>query len=194
MVQRHRAFVRVRLTYVAGADEEQKVLPAGYQSGAEITDLTKLLSRLVKTPGLLAYFNPNADLVLRPDLLEELLRSSILPVQAWVNIRMFNLPEDWMLMDTVGMAQFDLPDLEDCFAGDAQEPGEVAPRLLSFAEHMVLADYGGSVLFGLKQTYRKFVCGTPREGGVGARNFQAPGAVGGMVARTDRGTAPTERS
>ena len=74
---------------------------------------------------------------MRPDLLEELLQSSTLPLQAWVNIRRFNLPEDWILMDTVGMAQFDLPDLEDCFASNTQEPGEVAPRLLSFAEHMV---------------------------------------------------------
>jgi len=44
------------------------------------------------------------------------------PVDLWANRRMFKLNDGWMMMDTVGMKQLDLDDLETCFRTDHFNP------------------------------------------------------------------------
>lgn len=119
IVPEHRAFVRIRISYIIGAGPEAKVAPPDYDPGAELEFLNRVVIALMDHPKALLYFNPNGEVLRdRASFVAEVERHeehSLPPLALWSNVRMFNFDEQWMLMDTVGMEQLDLPDLEACF-------------------------------------------------------------------------------
>jgi hypothetical protein len=125
---RHRAFLRVRVTYAAHTGN---LFPPDYDAVPELVTLTRLTRLLLELPGALAYFNPGGEVLRSAEGVDESLahaaRSSLPPLDLWSNIRLFNIGDGWKLMDTVGNIQLDRPDIEACFA--SQECGEVDPFL-----------------------------------------------------------------
>lgn len=120
IVPNHRAFLRVRTSYVFGAPKNAPVLPQDYDALKEllfVTDLALAASALENT---LAFFNPNGEVLTAPDevraLRERHLSGGPAPLEAWANVRMFRIAdvgsEPWILFDTVGFDQLDLQDHE----------------------------------------------------------------------------------
>ena len=63
---RHRAFVRVRSTYLLGAKDEDRVLPADYEPRRELEFVTSVARAVAGAPGALCYFNPGGRRCSRP--------------------------------------------------------------------------------------------------------------------------------
>ncbi len=117
MVTRHRAFVRLRTSYVVGAGGDAKVIPADWQTLAEIDTLLSLARRVMDLPHALALFDPNGEVILPRDEVDAVLdharAKSIPPMELLTHVRLFRLAgEQGMLMDTVGMDRFMLRDSE----------------------------------------------------------------------------------
>ena len=125
----HRAFVRIRSSYVLGAGEEAKVIPPDYDPVAELLFVTRVARAVLRLPSALAYFNPNGETLRSAETIDESLefhaQRQLPPLDIWSNVRLFNPGNGWLLMDTVGMGQLDRPDCEACFPKDAYDPGEV---------------------------------------------------------------------
>lgn len=125
----HRAFVRLRLTYAGGARSDAPVMPQDCEPVHELEFLTRVARSLLDLPGSLAFFVPAGEVLLSRELLDGVLRHhaahGLPPVAAWCNLRLFNLDGGWMLMDTVGNWQLDLPDMEAAFPKGSRDPGEV---------------------------------------------------------------------
>jgi len=129
VVARHRAVVRVRSSYVLGAEESARPLPEAYDALSEIAFVSDVAAKLLALPGALCYFNPNGEtLQSRDDFTEALAEAAkhgLPPLDLWANVRLFNLSDEVCLMDTVGMGQLDTPDHEACFRADAFDPDDV---------------------------------------------------------------------
>src|SRR5215204_4045294 len=127
--ERHQAFVQIRSSYVFGGDKDAKVLPPDYEPLPELHFITQIALALLKHPAALAYFNPNGEVLRSERLIRESLddhaRHDIPPFELWSNIRLLNPNNGWMIMDTVGMGQFDLPDLEACYPANAYPSGDI---------------------------------------------------------------------
>jgi hypothetical protein len=106
ITDRHTAFIRVRSRYAFGADDDDPIMPANYDALPELEFVTKLGSALLDLPGALCYFNPNGEVLRDRDGLRESLNDAwthdLHPLDAWCNIRLFNVDAEWSLMDTVG--------------------------------------------------------------------------------------------
>ena len=133
VIGKHRAFVRVRLSYVFGAADDARVMPAEYDPHAAMGTVVSIAQAITRCQGALAYFNPNGEVLMSPGELAQTLGFAAEhrrePIEAWSNVRMVNLrgvADGWLLMDSVGLAQLDLPDLEAVFAETAFRPNEVA--------------------------------------------------------------------
>lgn len=129
LVERHGAFVRLRLSYIFGVGAEAPVIPDGVDPGDELAHVHELARDLFAVPGALALFNPNGEMLFDEQaFLSALARAAdddSPPVDLWTNVRLFRLDgvvDGWSMMDTVGMRQLDLPDLEACF------PASIDPR------------------------------------------------------------------
>jgi len=135
VVRAHGAFLRLKMTYLGGAQPEAPIVPKDYRPLAELEFLTRLAIPLLKVPGALCWFDPGGEVILPPSLVEErwafAQEQGIPPVDLWTNVRMFSLDASWMLMDTVGNRQLDVPDLEAVFPRQAAEPSAVASFLLN---------------------------------------------------------------
>lgn len=121
----HRAFVRIQSSYVLGASGDASVMPADYEALAELALVTNIARAVTKLKGALAYFNPNGESLRSPEGLEADLAKyrelALPPLPVWSNIRLIRLPDEWFMMDTVGMEQLDVDDHEACFRwGDFQ--------------------------------------------------------------------------
>lgn len=126
---KHQAFVRMRMSYVFGTDDSAPVIPADYKPIDELHFLTDLLVPLMTLPEALCYFNPNGEVLRDRSFVEGVLEFSrernLPPLDLWSNIRFFRLEENWLMMDTVGNAQLDLPDLEACFVASTYDLEEI---------------------------------------------------------------------
>lgn len=126
---RHNAFVRIRSSYAFGAKEDDPVMPSDYQSLPELEFVTNVASCLLDLRGVICYFNPNGEVLRSQDALRQSLNygwaNSLPPLDAWTNVRLFNVNAEWSLMDTVGNAQLDIPDAEACFHSESFDFGEV---------------------------------------------------------------------
>ncbi len=135
---RHKAFLRVRSSYVFGGDPDAPVLPADYDPLAELDFVTDLASSLLDLPTALCYFNPGGEVLRDARGLRDIRtwsKGNDLPaLEAWINVRMFNAPDNWVLMDTVGNQQLDLPDIECCFPGGQFD----YPEIDGFLRHVTL--------------------------------------------------------
>jgi hypothetical protein len=131
VAERHRSVLRVRSSYTLGGSPSG--LPKDYRSLPELLLVTQLASTLAAgLPEALCYFNPNGEVLRSSELLGESLAAarsrSLPPLDAWSNIRMTRLggaDAGWILMDTVGNGQFDVPDVQAGFLEGKYEPGEV---------------------------------------------------------------------
>ncbi len=142
VIGQHDSFVRVRTSYVFGAREDMLVQPPDYEPVAELAHVTKVARALLDVPEALAYFNPNGECLASAaemdDCLERFLQGGPMPQELWSNVRLFNLNghAPWVVMDSVGMAQLDVPDQEACCDGDAFELSEVASFLRNAADYV----------------------------------------------------------
>jgi len=55
------------------------------------------------------------------------------PFDLWSNVRLFNLTADWLMMDTVGCWQLDMPDHEAAFPKEKFTPDDVSNFLRNAA-------------------------------------------------------------
>lgn len=119
-VAKHAAFIRLRMSYVFGGNDDAPILPAGYNPVEELEFITDAVHRLLGLPSSLCYFNPNGEVLRTSEgfaSLRELCRGvNQPPLLLWSNIRLFNIDSQWSLMDTVGLGQLDLIDAQACFS------------------------------------------------------------------------------
>lgn len=125
----HVAFIRVRSSYVFGADADSPVLPEEYDAYEDLAFVTEIASTLTELPEAICYFNPNGEVLRDIDGVDENIdfanENELPPHELWSNVRLFKVDEDWSIMDTVGNSQLDLPDCEACFASEAYELEQV---------------------------------------------------------------------
>ncbi len=137
----HRAFIRIRSTYALAATDESDMFPEGYEPDAELETITRVAAALLELPAARYYFNPNGEVIRNQDGLRESLNfgwsNDLPPLDAWVNVRLFRINDEWALMDTVGAAQLDLPDLEACYFSDAYDPSEVENLLRNISLYLM---------------------------------------------------------
>ncbi|HEY1052191.1 MAG TPA: DUF4261 domain-containing protein [Prosthecobacter sp.] len=140
----HTAFIRVKVSYVFGGGPDTPVIPEDYCSSDELYQVTYLLQLLAQHPAVIAWFNPNGELLLPPAEVTETMEWSqeneVFPMSAWTNVRMLKLDgiaDGWMLMDTVGMGQLEEADLEAFFPMDKFDPSEVAAFLRNASNYIV---------------------------------------------------------
>ncbi len=135
----HAGFVRLRVTYVGGADAP--VMPEGCDARHELEYLTRMGQALLGLPEALCWFVPGGELLLPAAKLkaqvEWAAEHDVPAVDAWTNARLYNLPDGWQLMDTVGNGQLDVPELEAVFPADFAEPGDVAAFLRNATAYLV---------------------------------------------------------
>ena len=142
VAQRHTSFVRIRTSYVLGAEGDDPVMPPDYDPVAELLFSTAIARAILNVPGALCYFNPNGEMLHTAEAIDSALAeqrdSGTLPQHLWCNVRLVRLSdqEPWMLMDTVGMDQLDRVDHEALF-GDDYDPSQVARFLRSIADYLL---------------------------------------------------------
>lgn len=140
----HQGFVRVRTSYVFGANDDSPVLPEGYDPVAEMMFISRVVLAIFQAPGVICYFNPNGE-VLRDeasflDLWNVCLEEKKLPLPLWMNIRFFNLSEQFGLMDTVGNGQLDIRDVEAIFPKATYDPGDIDYYLRNVTHYLLELD------------------------------------------------------
>ena len=112
----HRAFIRIRATYVAFGATAGVVVPANYDAAAELLHLAKLCDAVMKHEKAVGFFNPNGEILCDRSYVRHLLeladtrRSSIWPLVA--NTRHFRLNDELAVVDTVGNEQLGAVDVE----------------------------------------------------------------------------------
>lgn len=133
----HRAFVRIKSSYVLGAGEDALLRPEDYDALEELQFVTRVARAVLATPGASFYFNPNGEVLYPVDGLgkavDALEAKELPPLPAWSNIRMLTHEEapDWRVMDTVGMQQLGVIDHEACVPIHGFEPNDIVTLLRS---------------------------------------------------------------
>jgi hypothetical protein len=143
-VSEHTAHVRLLISYVLGADDDDEdeddlpLVPDDYDSMAELQVLTRAVTAILESPDALCYFNPGGEVLRDANLLREGLNHAwcqeLPPLEMWTNVRIFVEDDGWVVMDTVGNGQFDLPDMEAVCRREAYQPGDIE----SFLRHATL--------------------------------------------------------
>jgi hypothetical protein len=137
----HRAFVRIKSSYVLGADSDANVIPPDYDAISELDFVTELARSVLERSDAIAYFNPNGEVLLSRDGLAETLAwaddHDVVPQQAWANVRLFKLDDARTMMDTVGMEQMDVDDHEACFSTGKYDPAEVDAFLRTATDYVL---------------------------------------------------------
>lgn len=142
-IQEHTAHIRLLISYVLGGEEEDDdndlpLVPEDYDSLSELNTLTRAVTALLESPEALCYFNPGGEIIRDANQLRQGLNHAwsheLPPLDMWTNFRIFSGDEDWMIMDTVGNGQFDLPDMEVVCRREVYTPGDVE----SFLRHATL--------------------------------------------------------
>jgi hypothetical protein len=132
LVARHRAFIRIRSTYVLGADDKTPVMPDDYEPIFELDRITDVAVALLGLPQALCYFNPNGETLHSAQAIQPIRahyrRLKFPALDLWCNIRLWNLEdaENTSLVESVGMQQLDLPDHEAVFTRGKYEKPAVA--------------------------------------------------------------------
>jgi hypothetical protein len=127
VVGAHGAFLRIRMTYVAGMDRPVK--PEDCDPVAELQFLTSVALALLEHPRALAYFDPNGEVLLPKSMVQASLAHAaehrLPPFDLWSGVRLYKLEEGWILMDSVGNGQLDVADHEVVFPHGRFEPQAV---------------------------------------------------------------------
>lgn len=137
----HHGFIRIRSSYALGVEDDKPIMPSDYDPMIDLEFVTKLVSSLLSVSGSLCYFNPNGEVLLDEDGLRENLNyawaNDLPPLNVWANIRLFNVNADWVMMDTVGNGQLDVPDIEACCLADEYELGEIDSFLRNVTDYLM---------------------------------------------------------
>jgi hypothetical protein len=141
LASQHRAFARVRLSYVFGAGENAPVLPEGANARDELEAVVRIARRLLEHPDALVYFNPNGEIVADRATIDDASqhnRAHDLPsLDLWSNVRMFDTGDGFTLMDTVGMEQLFVGDCEAVFERKRASPEQVASMLRNVSLYLL---------------------------------------------------------
>jgi hypothetical protein len=137
----HRGFIRLRISYVFGANQDALVMPADYDPVAEMMFLSRAVIALLKAPGVICYFNPNGE-VLRDDaafrqVWDACKQQKMMPLPLWMNVRYFNLSDKLGFMDTVGNGQLELRDVEAVFPSAEYDPGDIYHYLRNVTHYLL---------------------------------------------------------
>lgn len=142
-VARHRAFIRIKSSYVLGnVGSKAPICPEDYESLPECMFMLQLVAALMELPSALAYFNPNGEVLAGREELQHSLsfhaRQLLPPLDMLANIRLFEAPgaEGWRLMDTLGMEQLDVDDMEACYPFREISGGEVHSFLRNATDYV----------------------------------------------------------
>lgn len=139
--ERHRGFIRVRLSYATGADKDAPVIPDNYDPLSELIFLSTIIIALMNVPGALCYFNPNGealrDLNDFKNTFHEAEKQNRVPLLLWMNVRFFKLTEELYLMDTVGNNQIDVTDVEAVFPVKEYEAGTIDYYLRNVTHYLL---------------------------------------------------------
>ena len=145
IINGHSAFIRIRMSYVFGEqDEDAPIMPEDCDSLEELEFITNLTTALMELPGVVCCFNPNGEVLLDKKAYDETLafheENESVPFELWTNVRLFQIGEDWCLLDTVGNDQFDLPDIEATFHAELADPDDVNEFLRNVTYYILDAD------------------------------------------------------
>jgi hypothetical protein len=140
----HRGFIRIRVSYVFGANKDAPVIPPDYDPVAEMMFLSKAVMALLRAPGVICYFNPNGE-VLRDyasfrQVWDDCTEQQKLPLALWMNIRFFNLSDKLAVMDTVGNGQLEIRDVEAVFPSAKYDPGDIDYYLRNVTHYLLGLD------------------------------------------------------
>lgn len=144
IAKRHRGFIRVRISYIFGAEDQALVMPPNYDPVAEMMFVSRMVAALIGVTGVVCYFNPNGEVVKDSstfgDVWSTCFEQELLPLPLWSNIRFFNLSEELAFMDSVGNSQFDVRDVEAIFSVQDYEPGDVDYYLRNVTHYLLGVD------------------------------------------------------
>lgn len=119
LVSKHRAFIRLRISYVFGGDKDALVNPTGYDAIAELNFITDMAVKLLELPGTLAFFNPGGEVLIPKSALCDTYEFSekigFTPPDLWTSFRTFEIERNWLVADFVGLGLIDGIDTELCF-------------------------------------------------------------------------------
>ena len=121
LVSQHRAFVRLR-----------KLPPPRAEPLNDLAWLVAVTRALLEQPKALAYFQPNGEVLLDRTALEATLlrveRTGLPALDLHVNVRVWNVEgaKNWRLLDTVGLDQVLVPNIEAVFDADRYSEDTVA--------------------------------------------------------------------
>lgn len=133
----HRGFVRLRTSYLVGAGPEAPVMPEGWNPLAEIDALLQVGAPLLDLDGACAWFDPNAEVIFPIPLMREVVASGEAPpLEVFTHVRLFQIDEEWALMDTNGLERCALPDVEVLLPRRV-DPNEVADFLRSLTAYLL---------------------------------------------------------
>jgi len=147
-VKNHTALLRLRVSYKEESDLERRISAAGKQdlAFAEIVFLTKLLLVFASLPETLGYFLPGGEALVSREMLplvwqQYMKNEPPRPFDlwiAWMNRRLLRVPDeaDWAVIDTIGLHQLEMNDLEACFQPVRYQPLQVANWLLDVASYL----------------------------------------------------------
>jgi hypothetical protein len=139
----HRGFVRVRSSYVLGADDKAKVVPEDWDPAAELEFVNKVALAVAKVDGALCYFNPGGETLHTAagaeELIAEMMQQEVPPLPVWSEARVSNVEEvaGWMMVDTVGMQQVGAQDMEGFFPARKYDLSEVVNFLRNCAAYLM---------------------------------------------------------
>jgi hypothetical protein len=137
-------YIRIRISYVFGANKDDPVLPESYDPIAEMMFLSRVVVALLEAPGVICYFNPNGE-VLRDSpsfhqVWDECTKNELMPLPLWMNIRFFKLNDKLGFMDTVGNGQLEIRDVEAVFPMAKYEPGDIDYYLRNVTQYLLELD------------------------------------------------------
>ena len=139
-VRGHQGFLRLRLAYEP--DPENEGLPERDRA-AELLALSEVAYKLLEVDGVRCFFNPNGESI-RPaafvwQALDFHKAEGVLPLDLWTNVRLGKIDPEatWTLMDSVGMWQLDLPDVEVAYPSGLHSFEVVDGFIRDLTDHMV---------------------------------------------------------
>lgn len=121
--------------------DTRDIIEEQYDPAEELSALARAISTVLEIPSSIAYFNPGGEVLKDSDSLRTLLNEAwvndSVPIKAWMNVRLFEIEDDWTLMDTVGNGQVEIPDLEAVFKTDRYGSGDVEAMLRHWTQKMI---------------------------------------------------------
>lgn len=140
----HRAFVRIRSSYLDGKNsKDAPLLPGDYNALEELQFVTSIAAALLRQPGALCFYDPAGETLLDLTTFEHYRKTfadaGLPTILLWTSVRMIRLDDapPWFVADLVGMSQLDMTDMEACFRRGVHDAGEVRAFLGNIATYML---------------------------------------------------------